>query len=556
MIQTRRAFLGAMSASAAVPSFAAGGSAAADWSLLAEQFTVPDWFRDAKLGLWSHWGPQCVPEFGDWYGRLMYVQGHPAYDHHLRTYGHPARFGFKDLIPLWKADRFDPAALVRRYKAAGAAYIVSMANHHDNMDLFASRHQPWNSTRVGPCLDIVGSWEREVRKAGLRFGVSNHGAHAWHWWQTAYGYDAEGPMRGVRYDAFHLRRSHGRGRWWQGLDPQQLYTGPHMVVPDGLNSIAQMNAWHDAHDGQWLETIPPGNRGFARNWLARQIDLVTRYQPDLVYFDNAGLPLEQFGLDAAAHAYESSIRLHGHTQIVVTAKRLDAAQRRALVEDVERGFVSDIRTQPWQTCTCIGSWHYDRPLYERRGYKTAEQVIQRLFDVVSKNGNLLLSFPQRGDGSIDDQEEAILDAMAAWMAINRKAIHGSRPWRVFGEGPTRFVEGMMNEGNAPAFAAQDVRFTMRGGSLYIGLMKPSAGRLSLSTLGLTALRGGRIERVTMLPGTDVRWTQDEKGLHIDHSANIAYQIVPVLEVQGPFLEMIGRSNMAPATSTNHTDSGL
>lgn len=476
-----------------------------------------------------------MPEYGDWYGRLMYVQGHPAYDHHVRTYGHPSRFGFKDFLPLWKADQFDPAALVRRYKAAGAGYIVSMANHHDNMDLFDSRHQAWNSTRIGPRRDIVGSWEQEVRKAGLRFGVSNHGAHAWHWWQTAYGYDAEGPMQGVRYDAFTVRRSHGRGEWWQGLDPQHLYTGPNMVVPDGLTSMVTMNSWHDAHDGQWLENIPPGNEWFARNWLSRQKDLVTRYQPDLVYFDNVGLPLEHYGLEAATHAYQHSIRKHGANQMVITAKRLSADQRTAIVEDVERGFVSGIRSDPWQTCTCIGSWHYDRPLYERKGYKTAEQVIQRLFDVVSKNGNLLLSIPQRGDGSIDDQEEAILEAMAAWMAVNSKAIHGSRPWRVYGEGPTQPVEGMMNEGEAAPFTAQDVRFTTRGGSLYIGLMKASPKRLSLTSLGRNALQGGRIEKIEDLSGNDVQWVQNDDALHLSCAASSLRNIVPVLEVRGSFL---------------------
>lgn len=539
-MQTRRSFLGAASAALAAaidaPLAARTPAVRADWQLLSQQFAMPDWFRDAKLGLWSHWGPQCVPEYGDWYGRLMYVQGHPTYDHHLRTYGHPSRFGFKDFIPQWKAERFDPAALVRRYKAAGARYIVSMANHHDNMDMFPNQHQAWNSTRIGPHRDIVGSWEKEVRKAGLRFGVSNHGAHAWHWWQTAYGYDAEGPMKGVRYDAFDALRSGRRGKKWrQGFDPQQLYTGPHMVAPDGLTSMAAMNAWHDAQDGQWLETLPPASDGFARNWLARQKDLVTRYRPDLVYFDNVGLPLEHFGLEAAAHAYGESIRQHGSNQMVLTGKRLNADQRTAIVEDVERGFVSGIRSEPWQTCTCIGSWHYDRPLYERKGYKSAEQVIQRLFDVVSKSGNLLLSIPQRADGSIDEQEEAILESMAAWMAVNERAIHGSRPWRIFGEGPTQFQEGMMNEGEAAAFTAQDVRFTTGGGALYVALMKPPVGRLSLASLGLKSLQGGRIEKVAMLSGEPVRWGQRDDALHLDFDAGSVKGIVPVLAVQGSVL---------------------
>ncbi len=160
---------------------------APSWDSLIAGYRAPDWFRDAKLGIWSHWGPQCVPEFGDWYGRLMYLQGSPFYAHHLKTYGHPSKFGFMELINLWKAERWDPEGLMDLYQAAGARYFVSMANHHDNLDMYASAHQPWNTVKVGPRRDIVGEWERVARRRGLRFGVSNHGAHAWHWWQTAYG---------------------------------------------------------------------------------------------------------------------------------------------------------------------------------------------------------------------------------------------------------------------------------------------------------------------------------------------------------------------------------
>ena len=273
-----------------------------------------------------------------------------------------------------------------------------MANHHENFDNFDSAHHPWNSVRVGPRRDIVGSWARVARAAGLRFGVSNHSSHAWHWWQTAYGYDAEGPRRGRRYDAFRLRRRDGAGRYWQGLDPQLLYTGPSFVPPDGIGSIAAMNAWHDARDGQWMEHAPPRNPGFVRSWLLRQMDVVEKYRPDLVYLDDYRLPFGQTGIDAVAHYYRRSAEWHGAINGVVTAKQLSAYQRHGMVEDVERGFLAGTRAEPWQTSTCIGNWHYDRPLFERHGYKSAKLVVQRLCDVVAKNGNLLLSIPQRGAG--------------------------------------------------------------------------------------------------------------------------------------------------------------
>lgn len=521
-----------LSGGAAIMAGAGAPRISADWDSLAGAYAVPDWFRDAKFGIWSHWGPQCVPEMGDWYGRLMYVQGHPHHEHHVRTYGHPSRTGFLDIIGRWKAEKFQPDYLLRRFRQAGARYIVSMANHHDNLDLFDSAHHSWNTMRVGPKRDIVGTWEKLVREAGLKFGVSNHSSHAWHWWQTAYGYDAEGPMKGRRYDAYWLRRNHGRGSWWEGLDPQELYTGPSFVPPDGIDSIEAMNAWHEARDGQWIEDAPPNNPQFVRNWLLRQIDLVEKYRPDLVYFDNYGLPFGQTGLDAVAHYYAKAAEWHGGTDVVLTAKRLNDLQRGAIVEDVERGFLAGIQERPWQTDTCIGSWHYDRPLYERSGYKSAKQVVQRLADVVSKNGNLLLSIPQRGDGSIDEKEEAILDDLARWMAVNGEAIFASRPWRSFGEGPTKPPVGMQNEGELKPFVAEDVRFTSRDGTLYAIFLEWPEREHLVESLGRAALGDARIDRIDLLGGPPLDFSQERDGLRITIPLAPSGAFVPVVRISG------------------------
>lgn len=503
------------------------------WDSLASAYRVPDWFRDAKLGIWSHWGPQCVPELGDWYGRLMYVQGSPFYEHHVRTYGHPSKVGFLELIDRWKADRWDPEGLMRKYRAAGARYFVSMANHHDNLDMFASRHHAWNTVRVGPRRDIVGTWAKTAREAGLRFGVSNHSAHAWHWWQTAYGYDAEGPVKGVRYDAWRLTKADGRGRWWQGLDPQELYTGRNMAPPDGIESIAAINAWHDAHDGQWIEEPPANNPRFTASWLARQNDLVDQHRPDLVYFDDTGLPLGRAGLAATAHFYDQAVRRSGATDVVVTGKKLDDRQRRAIVEDVERGFSDRLRPEPWQTDTCIGDWHYSRPLYERDGYKTGKQVIQRLVDTVSKNGCLLLSIPMRGDGSIDEKEERVLADMAAWMAVNGEAIFESRPWRVYGEGPTKLAEGMFGESSAKPFEATDIRYTTKRGTLYALPLDWPAGELRLTRLGVDT--PGEVRRVELLGGRDpLRYRRERDGLVVSLPERRP-TFTPALRIEGPGL---------------------
>src|SRR3954447_22549705 len=206
------------------------------WESL-KQYKTPAWFRDAKLGIWAHWSAQCVPEQGDWYARQMYMQGTPVYEHHVRTYGHPSAFGFMEIDNLWKAERWEPEKLMSLYERAGAKYFFALANHHDNFDAYASKHHAWNSVNVGPKRDIIGIWAKVARARGLKFGVTNHSAHAWHWFQVAYGYDAEGPKRGVRYDAARLTKADGKGKWWDGLDPQELYTGRNIVVPDGINNI-------------------------------------------------------------------------------------------------------------------------------------------------------------------------------------------------------------------------------------------------------------------------------------------------------------------------------
>lgn len=539
MRPTRRQMLGsaaALSGAALAPATqAATAPFKASWESLGDAYQTPDWFKDAKLGLWSHWGPQCVPEAGDWYGRQMYMQGNPYYDLHVQRYGHPAHHGFMEIINDWKVTEWDPEGQIALYKAAGAKYFVSMANHHDNLDMFDSKFHKWNSLNVGPKMDIVGRWAKVARAAGLRFGVSNHAAHAWHWWQTAYGYDPEGPMRGVRYDAARLTKADGKGKWWDGLDPQDLYTGPagDMVPPDGLTTIKAMNDYHDQHSGQWLETSP--NAWYARQWLLRQNDLVDKYRPDFVYFDNYGLPLEQAGLDATAYFYNQNRKWNGgKLEAVVTGKKLDARQKRAIVDDVERGFSDGLRAEYWQTCTCIGNWHYDRGLYERNGYKTAKDVIQRLGDIVAKNGNMLLSIPQRGNGAIDEKEVKILQDMAAWMTVNGEAIFGTRVWTIYGEGPARFAEGMQNEHAQKGFTHEDIRYTTKGGALYaLGQDWPNSGYMSLTAMAQgSAQRKGTVERVELLGhGQPLDFGLSVNGLNVK-LPEARPTFTPVLKIMG------------------------
>ena len=445
-------------------------------------YRTPEWFRDAKFGIWAHWSAQCVPEQGDWYARRMYLEGDPAYEYHVKTYGHPSTFGFKEIDHLWKAERWQPDELMGLYKAAGAKYFFALAVHHDNFDNWDSTHHAWNATRVGPKRDLIAGWRESARAHGLRFGVSNHSSHAWHWLQTAYGYDATGPKAGVRYDAYTLTKEQGKGQWWDGLDPQELYTGRHMVVPDGMATAEAERTWHDKNDGQWLEMQPAGDPEFARTWLLRCKELMDKYQPDLVYFDDDELPLGQAGLEATAHFYNGSMARHGSVEGVIFAKHPKGDHGKAFTLDIERSRSTEILPEPWQTDTCLGDWHYKRSIYEKHEYKTAAVVIPLLIDVISKNGNLLLSVPVRGDGTIDADEVAFLRAMASWLPEHGEAVFASRPYTVYGEGPPEPIEQNFSEKVRP-HTAEDIRFTTRAGLLYAFVLAwPADGVVRVKTL--------------------------------------------------------------------------
>ena len=490
------------------------------WQSLSANYQTPEWFSDAKLGIWAHWGLQCVPEAGDWYARAMYQQEEGKHREHCQRYGHPSEFGMMDFIPMWQAEKFDPEALVRLYKEVGARYFVCMANHHDNFDNYNSRYQPWNSVNMGPRRDIVGEFEKAARRNGLRFGVSNHSAHAWHWFQTAYGYDAEGAKAGVRYDAWRLTKEDGKGKWWDGYDPQQFYGGYNVVIPDGFTSVDSMAAWHQAHDRVWTERIPEMNPQFAKTWFLRCKQLIDDYNPDLVYFDDEhDLPLEHYGLEIAAHMYNRSIRLHGSNEAVINSKRLNEEQQRGVVMDCERGAFADILPRPWQTCMCIGSWHYNRDLYHKNRYKTAERVVKTFVDIVSKNGNLLLNIPVRGDGSIDEKERDFLAEFKTWLDVNGEGIFGTRPWKIYGEGVVKTANSDSfrdNEKLQEALSEKDIRFTQKDGTIYAFVLGfPTTKTVTIQALGRKSaqMNGQNIKEVRLLGcNKKIAWKQTDNAL--------------------------------------------
>ncbi|MCX2473512.1 alpha-L-fucosidase [Pedobacter sp. MC2016-05] len=454
------------------------------WESLSK-YQTPDWFRDAKFGMWAHWGPQCQPEAGDWYAREMYMEGNRKYKFHLEKYGHPSKFGFKDVINTWKAEKWDPEALVSLYKSVGARYFMALANHHDNLDLYDSKYQKnWNSIKQGPKKDIISGWAAAAKKNDLPFAVSVHAAHAWSWFETAQRADKTGPLAGVPYDG-KLTKKDGKGKWWEGLDPQELYAQNHAPSKNSDDNGMIHKQWN------WGNGVTPPTPAYINNFFNRTIDLIDKYNPDMIYFDDSQFPMwpiSDAGLRIAAHMYNKSVKEKGKLNAVITGKILDAEQKKALVWDIERGQSNDIEPLPWQSCTCIGDWHYNRDIYNRKAYKSSKTIIHTLVDVVSKNGNLMLSIPVRGDGSIDELERKVVEDIGIWMKANGDSIYGTRPWKIFGEGPAQKQAAALsaqgfNEGKGKPFTQEDIRFAIKGKTLFATVMAwPENGSVLITSL--------------------------------------------------------------------------
>ncbi len=493
------------------------------WQSL-QQYKVPDWYRDAKFGMWAHWGPQCQPEAGDWYAREMYMEGSRKYEFHVKKYGHPSKFGFKDVINEWKAENWNPDELVTLYKNSGAQYFMALANHHDNLDLYDSKYQSeWNSTKVGPKKDIIGGWAKAAKKAGLPFGVSVHAAHTWSWLEVATRADKNGPYAGVPYDG-NLTKKDGAGKWWNGLDPQALYEQNHPLSQNSDDDGAIHRQWN------WGNGASVPSKAYCEKFYNRTIDLINKYKPDLIYFDDTALPLwpiSDVGLRIAAHMYNKSIKDNGKLTAVITGKILDEQQRKAVVWDIERGQSNSIEPFTWQTDTCIGDWHYNREVYDRKGYKSAQTVIHTLIDVVSKNGNFMLNVPVRGDGTIDDQERKIVEDIGVWMRANGESIYGTHPWKIFGEGPAQEGAAALtaqgfNEGKGKPFTDKDVRFVTKGNYLYATVMAwPETGTAVIKSLATgNQYHTAKINRVELVATKEpLQFKQTAEGLVVIFPAN-------------------------------------
>lgn len=464
-----------------------------------KQYRCPEWFRDAKFGVWAHWGPQAVPMDGDWYARGMYEPGNGHYKYHLEHYGHPSQFGYKDIIPLWKAEKWDPDRLMQLYKKAGATYFVSMASHHDNFYLWNSKLHKWNAVNMGPKRDVVGDWQKAAQKQGMRFGVSEHLGASFTWFQSSHWADKTGPKAGVPYD---------------GADPkfQDLY---HFPAQPGDNG------WY-SRDPRWQQM-----------WFDRIKELVDNYHPDLLYTDGAVPFNNEVGRSLIAHLYNASAALHGgKVEVIYTCKQKSDGR---WIEDLERGIMPKIDPYPWQTDTSIGDWYYNR----NWKFRPVSWVIHMLVDNVSKNGNLLLNVVQRPDGSLDPEVEQMLQQLAAWNAVHGEAISGTRPWLVYGESSIRVKGGHFGEDFK--YNAREIRFTTKGSTLYaIAMGWPQDGQLLVRSLAKPS--GENINNLTdvKLLGYDgkLEWKQTAEGLAVALPAQKVSEFTAALRITGADLKNV------------------
>ena len=449
-----------------------------DWESL-QKYEAPEWYKDAKFGIFIHWGVYSVPAFGnEWYPRSMYSTGSDEYKHHIATYGTQDKFGYKDFIPMFKAADFDAAAWAQLFQKSGAKYVVPVAEHHDGFAMYDSGVSDWTAAKLGPHRDIIGELAGAVRAQGLHFGVSSH------------------------------RVEHN------------FFLGVGRTIPSDVNDPQYAALYGPAHP--WLAAprgTPVSNdftyvsKAWADDWLARGAELVEKYHPDIVYFDWwIGQPSIRPSLTRfAAFYYNRSLEYGDHVGVINYKDY--AMQEHAAVLDLERGQLGEIRPLAWQTDTSISnkSWGYIKD----DTFKAPEFAVHQLIDIVSKNGNLLLNIGPKSDGTIPDEVQKVLLDVGSWLNVNGEAIYGTRAWRIYGEGPTKVASGSFHDTDTAHYTPEDFRFTTKGEALYvIGLGWPANAQAVIHALA-QATGSEHVQSVALL-GSDAKlqFEQSGDGLHV------------------------------------------
>jgi len=429
------------------------------------RYSVPEWYKDAKLGIYTHWGPYAVPAFGnEWYPNRMYKPGDSCYEHHRKTWGPQSEFGYKDFIPMFRGERWDPEAWADLFRRAGAKFAGPVVEHHDGFPMYDCSFTPYNSVTMGPKRDVTAEQKRAFEAAGMKFIATSHRAH----------------------NARHFPALAGSDR----MDPanKDLYWKP------------------------FERADAPVDDEFLQDWLARTKEVVDKYQPDVLWFDFGWHRPEflPYRLELVAYYYNQA-EAWGKG-VVMNYK--DHVFDGAAVYNIERGKLAGIREGYWQTDTSLStrSWGF----IANEQFKSATRVVHDLVDIVSKNGNMLLNFGPRPDGTIAPEVEGLLLALGQWLDVNAEAIYGTRHWEKFGEGPTLVESGHMSERSDKDFTNRDFRFTTKPGVLYAIAMGWPGRRATIRSLATgAAVPADAIQQIEML-GLDgaLPWTQDHEGLHV------------------------------------------
>lgn len=511
----------------------APGPFAPTWDSIKQNYPgVPDWFRQAKFGVFVHWGPQASGRSGDWYARNLYRPGHPAYQNHLKDFGHPSKFGYKDVLNAWKAPQWDPATLTKSFYDAGMRFMMVVGVHHDNFDLWNSQYQPWNSVNVGPKKDMIGGWAEEARKRGMKFCITFHHEYSWWWWADAYKADTSGPKADVSYDG-HFTLADGKGKWWEGLDPRLLYNidlreyFQVTEIPFTRKGIFQD---HQAY-AKW----------YAERWALRIMDAVDKYDPDMFYTDgNSSEPFtgdhsgSGFKCDAGrrvvAHFYNRALLKHGKVDTLALIKF--QAGNPAVGMTYEVNIPKQIMTnQAWIGENPIGDWYY-APGYTYE----AVNLVRSLLEYISRGGNYACAVPVTPEGGLEPACVTMLQQMGEWMRVNSEGVYGSRAWDVWGEGQVVMPNGKLGpEQVRTPYTAKDIRFTAKDGAVYAWLMAwPEDSQATIRSLALPA---GKVTGVTLLGCLEkLKWQQTDVGLVVHLPATKPCQFAYGLKITGENLQ--------------------
>jgi alpha-L-fucosidase len=507
------------------------------WDSIAANYPgTPAWLRDAKFGIWVHFGPQSEGKSGDWYARKIYQQGtgDPAYSNHIRDFGPPSQTGYIDVLHRWNPVKLDPAALVKLYQQAGARFLLVQGVHHDNFDNWNSTYQPWNSVNMGPHRDLLGEWSKAAHAAGIRFGVAFHHEYTWWWYQPAFGSDTTGQYAGIPYDAARLTLADGKGKWWEGYDPQLLYG----IRLRAYKDVA--NVKYRPEKGIFQEHLDYAH-WYGTRWSLRIMDVINKYDPDFIYTD--GDSTGPFSGDKSGTGYKCDCM----QRVIADFYNRTLAQRgkvdvfsivkfhppsKGIVSTVESRYPADLKLdQDWIGENAAGDWFYHPGITF-----SARALVLYMLEEVSRDGSYAVNIPIAPDGSIDEAARTMLVEMGAWMKVNGEAIYGSHAWLKYGEGPigpngkiAGLPTGALDKAQAQfRFGPGDFRFTQgKDGAVYaFALEAPKPGEiLEIVSMGKQAgLLKGPVKEVTLL-GTSqkLRWVQKDDALEIHYPSQVTLE---------------------------------